>query len=102
MVRRFDHAVIDRNGAVAPGRQATEIDAYVEINNRGTIGTCLFGGFGAKADDPFEKSIAAEQAALFARLIAEITGRIGVRSDPGHNDYAAKSCPGFRVIALLG
>ena len=68
------HWVIDRDGAVAPGRPETEIGAHVEGHNRGTIGICLLGGYGAKADDPFERNFTAAQAVAMRRLINEITG----------------------------
>jgi hypothetical protein len=48
------HWVIDRDGAVAPGRKETEVGAHVEGHNRGTIGICLLGGYGASADDPYD------------------------------------------------
>ena len=91
------HWVIDRDGAVAPGRPETEIGAHVEGHNRGTIGICLLGGYGASVDGPFEKNFTAAQAAAAKRLIAEIKGRTAIRKVSGHNDYAAKACPGFKV-----
>ncbi len=91
------HWVIDRDGAVAPARPETEIGAHVEGHNRGTIGICLLGGYGATADDPFEKNFTAAQAATVRRLIVEIKGRTVIQKVSGHNDYAAKACPGYRV-----
>lgn len=95
------HWVIDRDGIVAPGRQETEIGAHVEGHNRGTIGICLLGGYHASADDPFDKNFTEAQALTVRRLIAEIKGRAAIRSVLGHNDYAAKACPGFHVQAFL-
>ena len=91
------HWVIDRDGKVASGRREAEIGAHVEGHNRGTIGICLLGGFGASADDPFAKNFTAAQAAAAKRLIAEIKGRTVILKVSGHNDYAAKECPGFKV-----
>ena len=42
---------------MAPGRRETDIGAHVEGHNRGTIGICLLGGYGASADDPFVKKL---------------------------------------------
>ena len=95
------HWVIDRDGAVAPGRSETEIGAHVEGHNRGTIGICLLGGYGAAADDPFESNFTTAQAAVARRLIEEIKGRAAIRKVSGHNDYATKACPGFRASQLL-
>ena len=89
--------MIDRDGAVAPGRPETVIGAHVEGHNRGTIGICLLGGFGSSANDLFEKNFTGAQAAAVQRLIGEIKGRTAIGRISGHNDYAAKACPGFRV-----
>lgn len=93
------HWVIDRDGAVAAGRVETEIGAHVEGYNRGTIGICLLVGYGASADDPFEKNFFTHQrATALRRLINEINARATIRMVSGHNDCAAKACPGFRVL----
>ena len=93
------HWVIDRDGAVAIGRPEAVIGAHVEGHNRGTIGICLVGGYGASADEPFAKNFTAAQAAAAKRLIAEIKARAAIRKVSGHNEYAAKACPGFRAAA---
>ena len=89
------HWVIDRDGAVSPGRRETEIGAHVEGHNRGTLGICLLGGYGASTEDPFAKNFTAAQAAAAKRLIGEIKWRTAIRKVSGHNDYASKACPGF-------
>ena len=91
------HWIVDRDGAVAPGRRETETGAHVEGHNRGTLGICLLGGFGASADDPFAKNFTLAQANATKRLIAEIKRRTAIQLVSGHNDYATKACPGFRV-----
>ena len=65
--------------------------------NRGTIGICLLGGYGASADDPFERNFTGAQTLVVKRLIAEFKGRTAIRKVSGHNDYATKVCPGFNV-----
>ena len=94
------HWVIDRDGKVAPGRPETEIGAHVEGHNRGTIRIWLLGAYGASADDPFEKNFTAAQRAAVTKLIAEFNGRTAIRKVSGHNEYAVKACPGFRVHGL--
>ena len=96
-----DHWINDRDGAVAPGRPETEIGARVDGHNRGTIGICLLGGHRARADDQFEKNFTAPQALAVKRLIAEIKGRTAFWKVLGHNDDAAKGCPGFKVRTVL-
>ena len=99
------HWIVDRDGAVALGRRETEIGAHVEGHNRGTIGICLLGGYGASVDDLFEKNFTEAQAAAVRRLISEIKGRTAIGKVSGHNEYAPKACPGFKVgksAAVLG
>lgn len=97
------HWVVDRDGTVAPGRAETEIGAHVEGHNAGTIGVCLLGGYGAKADDPFERNFTARQRAAVLTLIGGIKVRTTIQKVSGHNDYAAKACPGFNIAsARLG
>ena len=91
------HWIIDRDGAVAPGRPETVIGAHVEGHNRGTLGICLLGGYGVSADDLFAKNFTAAQAAAAKQVIAKIKGRTAIQKVSGHNDYAAKACPGFSV-----
>jgi hypothetical protein len=95
------HWIVDRFGAVAPGRSESEIGAHVEGHNRGTIGICLLGGYGASADDLFEKNFTGAQATAAKRLIGGIKRRTAIGRVSGHQDYAAKACPGFRVIAFM-
>ena len=82
---------------LSPGRRETEIGAHVEGHNRGTIGICLLGGYGASDDDRFEKNFTVAQREAVVRLIAEIKARSAIRKVSGHNDYAAKACPGFNA-----
>lgn len=95
------HWVIDRDGKRAPERSETEIGSHVEGHNRGTIGTCLLGGYGAKADDQFESDFTPVQREAVVRLIVEIKARTAIRTVSGHNDYAVKACPGFQVTIVL-
>ncbi len=92
------HHLIDRDGSTLPGRPETEIGAGVEGHNRGVIHICLVGGAGSTADDPFEKNFAAAQDLALRGLLTEIADRTAVSRVSGHNEYAAKACPGFRVL----
>lgn len=91
------HWIIDRDGQRAAGRRETEIGAHVVGHNRGTIGICLIGGFGADADDRFGDHFTPAQEQSLRALIADIRSRTQVVKVTGHNTYAAKACPGFRV-----
>lgn len=95
------HWLIDRDGKVAPGRAETTVGAHVAGRNAGTIGVCLIGGFGAATDDRFAENFTAAQDTALRRLIREISGRTRIAAISGHNQYANKACPGFRVDAWL-
>lgn len=95
------HYVIDRDGTVARGRAETVVGAHVSGHNSGTIGICLVGGFGSNEKDAFGKHFTNEQDAALRRLIADIRKRTEIRKVSGHNEYAAKACPGFEVRGWL-
>lgn len=84
-------------------RSITEIGAHVRDNNmnRGTIGICLIPARtvpnvlrrNAIFSDYYTEAQAVALKGYLAEL-AELTERKWVT---GHNDYAAKACPGFQV-----
>lgn len=93
------HWIIDRDGRVAPGRAENVIGAHTgqQNKNRGTIGICLLGGLGSTERDPFSKNFTAAQDAALRKLISEISARTTIKTVSGHNQYAARACPGFNV-----
>jgi hypothetical protein len=95
------HWLIDFDGQRAAGRPETDIGAHVVDHNRGTIGICLIGGHGADADDMFGEHFTAPQARTLRALITDIRSRTQIAKVTGHNDYAAKACPGFRVAGWI-
>ena len=96
------HWIIGRDGTVLPGRAESELGAHVIDRNNGTIGICLIGGHDAAATDRFEQHFTANQGAALRKLIAEISARTRIKRISGHNEYAAKGCPGFFVPAWFG
>ena len=95
------HWLIDRDGKVMAGRPETVPGAHVEGHNAGTIGVCLIGGFGSAETDPFGLHFAVAQDASLRQLIQGIGMRTPIRRVSGHNEYAAKACPGFNVPSWL-
>lgn len=91
------HHLIDRDGAILPGRAETEIGAGVEGHNRGVIHICLIGGAGSSATDPFERNFNTAQDRALRGLIDAIRAETAITHITGHNDHAAKACPGFVV-----
>lgn len=95
------HWIIDRDGKVANGRDEMDTGAHTQGHNTGTIGICLIGGHGSNATDLFDSHYTPEQDAALRKLIADIKDRHQIKKISGHNDYAAKACPGFNVAQWL-
>jgi N-acetylmuramoyl-L-alanine amidase len=95
------HYLIDRDGTVVIGRQINQIGAHVQGHNTETVGVCLIGGFGGSADDKFADNFTTEQDAALRGLILNLKSRFAINKVTGHNEYAAKACPSFRVLTWL-
>jgi hypothetical protein len=95
------HWLIDRDGKIAAGRPETQIGAHVVGRNSGTIGVCLIGGHGSSERDPFNRNFTADQDKALRQLIREISNRTQITTVSGHNQYAAKACPGFHVPSWI-
>ena len=91
------HYVIDRDGSGADGRPLERIGAHVRGRNTGSIGVCLLGGHGSSERDQFSDNFTPEQDAALRRLIDSLQRELGPLKVTGHNQYAAKACPGFDV-----
>ena len=95
------HWIIDRDGKVLPGRKETVIGAHTVGRNSGTIGICLIGGFGSAETDRFSDHFTGQQDITLRQMIEAISTRTSIQRISGHNEYAAKACPGFNVPAWL-
>lgn len=95
------HWLIDRDGKTTSGRPETVIGAGVEGHNAGVIHICLIGGHGSAATDAFGRHFTVAQDGALRRTIAEIRARTRIDRISGHNEWAAKACPGFTVPAWL-
>ncbi|MES2915109.1 MAG: N-acetylmuramoyl-L-alanine amidase [Pseudomonadota bacterium] len=91
------HHLIDRDGATLPGRAENGIGAGVEDYNRGVIHICLIGGAGSAATDTFERNFTATHDPTLRGLIDSVRSRTAITRSSGHNDHAAKACPGSIV-----
>ncbi len=91
------HWLIDRDGAVMAGRPETAVGAHAANHNKGSIGVCLIGGHGSSETDDFSKNYTPAQEDALRRLIDGIKGRAAIKRVRGHNEVAAKACPGFNV-----
>ncbi len=91
------HYLIDRDGSVLPGRPLAQVGAHVQGRNANSIGISLVGGHGSAASDGFSTHFTAAQDQALRLLIADLQDRFGRLPVTGHNQYAAKACPGFDV-----
>jgi hypothetical protein len=95
------HWIIDRDGAVAAGRPETEQGAHVRGHNQNSLGVCLIGGHGSSETDAFADNYTPAQDEALRRLLWDIEKRHGKMRVRGHNEVAAKACPGFNVARWL-
>jgi hypothetical protein len=96
------HFLIDRDGTIATGRDIARDGAHVQGHNAGTIGISLFGGHGSAETDAFSQNYTPQQDAALRNLIGDLRKQYGNVPVTGHNQYAAKACPGFNVPAWFG
>jgi N-acetylmuramoyl-L-alanine amidase len=96
------HYVIDRTGVFERGRPLDKVGAHVKGHNTGTIGICLIGGHGSSANDDFFDHFTGAQDRALRDLIRQLqSDHPTITKVTGHNEYAAKACPGFRVAPWL-
>jgi len=92
------HFLIDRNGHAFHGRPLDQVGAHTQGKNTGTIGIALFGGHGSSADDKFADHFTADQDRSLQDLLMRLLKTYPtIKTISGHNQYAAKACPGFNV-----
>ena len=92
------HYLIDRDGTVATGRPLEKVGAHAKGHNTGTIGISLFGGHGSSENDAFSDNYTPQQEAALLKLIYDLREEYpSITTVSGHNQYAAKACPGFNV-----
>ena len=94
------HYIVTRDGTVVKGRPVDQVGAHVKGHNANSIGVCLIGGKGGTADDSFSQHFTDAQNAALRNLIDALRRDFpAIKKISGHNEYAAKACPCFRVAA---
>ena len=96
------HFLIDRDGTVVAGRPLDRVGAHTQGRNTGTIGVCLIGGHGSAATDRFDQHFTVSQDRALRALITDLQRKYGKLALSGHNQWAAKACPGFTVSMWWG
>ena len=91
------HFLIDRDGKVVEGRPVERSGAHTKGHNKSSIGIALFGGHGGSENDLFGDHFTPAQEAALRDLIDRLQSQFGSLKVSGHNQYAAKACPCFKV-----
>ena len=89
------HYVIYRDGSIHAGRPVSETGAHCAGHNAHSIGICYIGGL--SADGRPKDTRTPEQKAALRALVAQLKERFPGAQVYGHNRFAAKACPCFRV-----
>lgn len=94
------HYVIYLDGSVHPGRPIQEPGAHCIGHNAHSIGVCYIGGLDA---DTFEAADTrtSEQRTALRELLAKLQEQYPGATVHGHNEFADKACPCFRVRTEL-
>ena len=95
------HFIIGRSGEIMLGRPLRRSGAHVKGHNKTTIGICLIGGHGSAETDTFGEHYTKEQDAALRSLLGALGNIYPIAKISGHNEYAAKACPGFNVTKWL-
>ena len=95
------HVVIRRDGTIEAGRPLDAVGAHAQGVNSVSVGVCLVGGFGGKADDPFEKNFTEAQKISLVAVLKDLAATFPDAQVVGHQDVpnSGKTCPNFRAKA---
>lgn len=88
------HGLVMPDGRTYPGRPYSMIGAHVIEANRGTLGFLLIESRKVERIGIYSDWFTDAQAHSVRALLGAIDG---LRVVKGHNDYAPKLCPGFKV-----
>jgi N-acetylmuramoyl-L-alanine amidase len=88
------HFVITLDGKVQMGRSWEMIGSHTQGHNSDSLGVCYIGGV---KDGKAADTVTPEQDKSIRNLIAALRTIFGPLSLHGHNEFANKACPSFKV-----
>jgi N-acetylmuramoyl-L-alanine amidase len=91
------HYVVMLDGTVMEGRPVSIVGAHVEGHNTGTIGCVYVGGIDKDKFRPKDTRTVKQKAAMLELTKALAALYPGLTRISGHNEWAQKACPSFRV-----
>jgi N-acetylmuramoyl-L-alanine amidase len=94
------HFVIYLDGSIHPGRPVEDIGAHCLGHNAHSIGVCYIGGLDADTLEPADTRTP-EQRLSLRELVAQLQQQHPGATVHGHNEFAEKACPCFRVKTEL-
>jgi hypothetical protein len=95
------HWLIDRDGTYIEGRPEAHIGAHVAGRNADSIGIALIGGHGSNENDDASEHFTGPQLDALRAMLDRLKAQYPGATVHGHNEFAAKACPGFNVTAFL-
>lgn len=90
------HYVILLDGTIQSGRPLSEAGAHCLNHNKDSIGICYIGGLTADGKKPKDTRTIRQKEAM-RTLIAGLRAKYPAATLHGHNEFAAKACPCFKV-----
>ena len=93
------HRVFAPDGSMGVGRSIYTMGAHVKERNRGTVGLCMIPIETHKGIKTFDDYFTDAQRRAVRSYIADLAKLTEIKWVTGHNDYANKECPGFKVVS---
>ena len=90
------HFVIYLDGSIHKGRPIEKVGAHTSGQNTGSIGICYVGGDEKDGKTPKDTMTELQETAM-VNLIKALREEYGDMTLHGHNEFAAKACPSFKV-----
>ena len=90
------HFVIYLDGSIHKGRPIEKVGAHTSGQNTGSIGICYVGGVEKDGKTPKDTMTDLQETAM-VNLIKALREEYGNMTLHGHNEFAAKACPSFKV-----